>query len=723
MDKSEEEQTNPLNNKKNLSIPDIYFEEFLNSITENRIKNLYLKLKLYESKGFITHDKYLQSMKEIFDDPIKEQIKTKEEEINYNTNANTNTNIDINTMEEIINEIYELYFLRFREIKCIIQNNKTVFYLTDFKPENYINSYHVICSLTIFLKSCFENKIRLLFNITDIDEDGFLNEYEIIQMITTCNFLFCEEGNIINTNSSILAQSLTNYKVNDILKELLYEPGNLYLVLEEEKYINFDLLYKSIKLIKDYKYRIIPYYINLKQCLNNIKKEKVIKINDKHKYDFIKISSSLVGNKTIGSYRSLKNQKSFSCPYLSGILKPKKITKNNESNSKLELPNINKSFFYKRNSITRYTKKAFYKNMTKSKINENSLNKLNKSLFSNTSVINRHGNNNKLIIEKKKTFKELIRETNIIEMRDEKSKMNETNKNFNKNNYYNRDNREIKYIFEANFDKIRNIEVEPGLIKFINNDNYNISSSSNLNTNLNSNLSNSHNVNNILRQNNENKKKYGEKNVGFTLNKEKGKEITNNVVQEEKSSDDQENKSKTSNQDGKKLKKIKLINYSENVNEKNKNIININNKDKKIDVNLNSKNINQENINKLANFYRLQNSRQSTLRKKVNFFNKNGLNMQKNMNSSLNEGKRYKTLDEVFLEIKFQENKYNSDSYGGVGISLMNGLNRIKEERKDIKRLLGDSDKKDLSMAFHKNYLTKLSKKKEKKITKSKSAN
>ena len=391
MDKSEEEQTNLLNNKINFSIPDIYFEEFLNSITENRIKNLYLKLRLYESKGFITHDKYLQSMKEIFDDPIKEQIKTKDKEINYNTN----TNIDINTMEEIINEIYELYFLRFREIKCIIKNNKTVFYLTDFKPENYINSYHVICSLTIFLKSCFENKIRLLFNFTDIDEDGFLNEYEIILMITTCNFLFCEEGNIINTNSSILAQSLTNYKVNDILKELLYEPGNLYLILEEEKYINFDSLYRSIKLIKDYKYRIIPYYINLKQCLNNIKKEKVIKINDKYKYDFIKISSSLVGNKTIGSYRNLKNQKSFSAPYLSGILKPKKITKNNKSNSILELPNINKSFFYKRNSINRFTKKTLYKNMTNSKINENSLNKLNKSLFSNYSEINRHDNKNK----------------------------------------------------------------------------------------------------------------------------------------------------------------------------------------------------------------------------------------------------------------------------------------------------------------------------------------
>ena len=716
MDKSEEEQTNLLNNKINFSIPDIYFEEFLNSITENRIKNLYLKLRLYESKGFITHDKYLQSMKEIFDDPIKEQIKTKDKEINYNTN----TNIDINTMEEIINEIYELYFLRFREIKCIIKNNKTVFYLTDFKPENYINSYHVICSLTIFLKSCFENKIRLLFNFTDIDEDGFLNEYEIILMITTCNFLFCEEGNIINTNSSILAQSLTNYKVNDILKELLYEPGNLYLILEEEKYINFDSLYRSIKLIKDYKYRIIPYYINLKQCLNNIKKEKVIKINDKYKYDFIKISSSLVGNKTIGSYRNLKNQKSFSAPYLRGILKPKKITKNNKSNSILELPNINKSFFYKRNSINRFTKKTLYKNMTNSKINENSLNKLNKSLFSNYSEINRHDNKNKLIIEKNKTFKELIRETNIIEMKDEKSKINETNKNFNKNNYYNCDNREIKYIFEANFDKIRNIEVEPGLIKFINNDNNNnnISNSSNFN----SNLSSSHNVNNILRQNNENKKKNSGKNVAFNLNKEKGKEITNNVVQEERSSDNLQNKSKTSNQDGKKLKKIKLINYSENVNDKNKNLINTNIKDKKIDINLNSKRINQENLNKLVNFQRHQNIKQSTLKKKVIFFKK-GLNMQKNINSSLNEGKRYKTLDEVFLEIKFQENKYNSDSYGGVGISLMNGLNRIKEERKDIKRLLGESDKKDLSMAFHKNYLSKLSKRKEKHITKSKSVN
>ena len=235
MEKNNEEENNPLNNKQTNSIPDIYLDFFLNSITENSIWNLHSKLKLYESKGYVTHDKYLQSMKEIFDASIKEQIQKKYDEEHYELNDNTNMSIDMKNIEETINEIYELYFLRFREIKCIIKNNKSVFYLTDFKPENYISSYNVICSITIFLKSCFENKIKLLFKVTDIDEDGFLNESEIKNMITTCNFLFCEEGNHINTNSSILAQSLTNYKVNEILKEILYDPGRLYPILEEEK--------------------------------------------------------------------------------------------------------------------------------------------------------------------------------------------------------------------------------------------------------------------------------------------------------------------------------------------------------------------------------------------------------------------------------------------------------------------------------------------------------
>ena len=710
MNKNEDELTNLIiNNKRNIIIPDIYLEEFLNSITENRIKTLYLKLKLYESKGYITDEKYLQCMKETFDEPIKIQIKKKFDDMRYDMNQNIDSDINI---VNYMNEIYELYFLRFREIKCIMKNNKTVFYLTDFKLENYISTYNVICSIIIFFKSTFENKIKILFNLTDVDEDGFLNEIEIKQMIATCNFLFCEEGNIINTNSSILAQSLMNIKVNNILKEILYDPGNLYIYLEEEKYINFDLLFRSIKLVKDYKYRIIPCYVNLKQCLSNVKKEKLIQINDKYKHDFITVSSSLFANKSMGSHRSLRYHKNFSVPYLSTIIKPKKITKNNDTNNQLELPNINKNFFNKRNSVVRFTKKSSFNALYKNKKNENNVTNLNNSIFSKTSELNRQNNKNKLIIEKKKSFRELLRESTIIELEDEKNKNSETNKNFNKSSYYNHDNREIKYIFEANFDKIRNIEVEPGLIKFIN---------GNMENNLsnNSNASSSHNIlksknliNNI--EYNESKKKI----VNFNIIKEKEKEMHNSIVKEEKLNEDKENKSKTTNTDAKKMKKIKIFNFSENKNAKNKSRTNMNSKEnysKTINVGITkNKNKNKGNMNKITSFYRIPNSRETSLRTKINYGNNKGeLNLQKSiMSLTINEGKRYKTLDEVFHEIRVQENKFNSDSYGGYVASLLNGLKKINEERKDIKKLLGESDKKDISLNFHKNYLSKLAKKK-----------
>ena len=699
MNKNEENLTSLSTKTQNITVPDIYLEEFLNSITEYRIKSLYLKLKIYESQGYVIRDKFIQSMKEIFDEPIKEQIKKKNDEMSYDINPTLEQNRNI---EEYTYELYELYFLRFREIKCIIKNNKTVFYLTDFKPENYISSYNVICSLTIFFKSCFENKIKLLFNLTDIDEDGFLNENEIKNMITTCNFLFCEELNIINTNSSILSQSLMNIKIKDILKEILYDPGNLYIPLEEEKYINFDIFFNSIKLVKDYKYKIIPCYINLKQCLNNAKKEKIIQINDKHKYDFIKISSSLFSNRVNGNHRSLKYQKNLSVPYLSTILKPRKITKNNELNNRLELPNINKNFFFKRTSISRLTKKSTTNNFFKNKTNDNNKNNGNNSLFNNTSEINNQGNKNKLVIEKNKTFRELLRETTIIENENEKIKNNEINKNFNKSSYYNHDNREIKYIFEANFDKIRNIEVEPGLIRFINGNNeYNISN--------NCNITNTQNVKINPHVENVERKKH---NVNFNLKKL----ISYPIVQEEKLNEDAENRSKTSNNDAKNMKKIKIINFSDN------NITNITNK---INNNQN-KTISKEKTVKLDNIgkiiLRLPNSRHSSLRKKLKF--KNTINLQKNLMSlTINEGKRYKTLDEVFHEIKIQENKFNSDSYGGYVASLLNGMRKIKEEQKDIKKLLGESDKKDLSLAFHNNYLYKLNKRKKSQVLRSKSVN
>jgi hypothetical protein len=262
-------------NKESLIIPDILFEEFQNSLTLEIIKNLYLKLKTHEIKGYISHDKFIESMKEIFDELIKNKIL-----ILYNENKISKSDIINNqNFDEYIHEIYELYFLRFREIKCIIKNNKTIFYLTDLKPENHINTYNIICSLVVLMKNPFNTKFKLLFELSDIDEDGFLNENEIRHMITTCNFLFCEERNGINMNSAILSQSLMNIKVNEILKQILYEPGNLYLALEEEKYINFNVLYNSIKKVKNYKYDILPSFVNLKSCLYNKKFEKIIKID------------------------------------------------------------------------------------------------------------------------------------------------------------------------------------------------------------------------------------------------------------------------------------------------------------------------------------------------------------------------------------------------------------------------------------------------------------
>ena len=235
----------------------------------------------------------------------------------------------------------------------------------------------------------------------------------------------------------------------------------------------------------------------------------------------------------------------------------------------------------------------------------------------------------------------------------------------------------------------------------------------------NSNASSSHNIlksknliNNI--EYNESKKKI----VNFNIIKEKEKEMHNSIVKEEKLNEDKENKSKTTNTDAKKMKKIKIFNFSENKNVKNKSRTNMNSKEnysKTINVGITkNKNKNKGNMNKITSFYRIPNSRETSLRTKINYGNNKGeLNLQKSiMSLTINEGKRYKTLDEVFHEIRVQENKFNSDSYGGYVASLLNGLKKINEERKDIKKLLGESDKKDISLNFHKNYLSKLAKKK-----------
>ena len=62
-------------------------------------------------------------------------------------------------------------------------------------------------------------------------------------MITTMNFLFCNEETPVQTESTIVSQSLANIKVAENLNSLMYFPGELKEVLRNEIYINFSALY------------------------------------------------------------------------------------------------------------------------------------------------------------------------------------------------------------------------------------------------------------------------------------------------------------------------------------------------------------------------------------------------------------------------------------------------------------------------------------------------
>ena len=188
--------------------------------------------------------------------------------------------------------IFDLIFNRFQKIKCTLKNNKTVFYLIDMVYKNAIETYIIPCFLTLLLKCPINDKIKILFQLTDNDEDGFLNKDEIKLMISTINFLYCENSEN-NINSSIITQSLMNIKVKEKINKLMNEPGGLGSILQKEKYVNFDDFFKCLEKIPNYKYEIIPCFINIRKCLYNQRKEKIIDIKDKIKKEFVTAASDL----------------------------------------------------------------------------------------------------------------------------------------------------------------------------------------------------------------------------------------------------------------------------------------------------------------------------------------------------------------------------------------------------------------------------------------------
>ena len=286
-------------NNDNKKIDDNIYEIFQRNISVEKIKKLNKYFKKYEKKGIIDYTQYLSCMKKIFD-----------EKNNKDNLSNINNSFD---------DIYNLLFKRFREVKCVIKKNKEILYITDIKNENYIYTYNILISLCVFLHSDFFIKLKTLFEISDIDEDGLLNKSEIKFLITTINHLFCDEINFIKINSTILSQSLTNIKVKNILDELFIGEGNLdhknNIYENFNYYVDFKTFYNSVIKIKDYKYKIIPWCINFKESISKKQKnEKIIKIKQKNHKEFMNTYTSFVkeiNKNNIYSNRINYNKKKF----------------------------------------------------------------------------------------------------------------------------------------------------------------------------------------------------------------------------------------------------------------------------------------------------------------------------------------------------------------------------------------------------------------------------
>jgi len=591
----------PNNKNKNLVdifIPDNNFNSFQRSLTEEKIKKLYLQLKQYEKKGYVVYPRYLVSMKKIFD-PELPTSKNQDNINSQNSSVSSDSDYSEKSKQSCYDELYDLIFKRFREIKCIIKNNKNIFYLTDFKKENYINSYNLVCALSIFLISCFENKIKLLFNLSDVDEDGYLNKKEIELMIVTINQLFGEEVSTINTNSSILSQSLTNIKVNNILYELLYGEGNLYNKLVEEKnYITFDKFYECIKNIKNYKYKIIPCYINFKDCLFSHRKEKMINVREKYKKDFIDISSALVleMNKNL----NLENYKKFSLNNLSEVIVPIKINKN--------------EYVHKENKFK------------KLKINPS------------PEKFRRNIKNREAFIKSDRSLKELMKNSTIFDENGENNK-NKANSVINEENL-SRKNFSFQYAFQANFSDIKNIEVEPGIIKFL--PNAITKKDSNKDTNK------------IAAKSPNKRRKLN--NISYTSSKSKEIKLLQSLNKIMENNEEENDINLYSNKNSSDKYKIK------------NNIINFKNV-KSFDS------FSSKNVGNLPNgFLRLKHSNSTYIKKKRNFTFKN-----------INVNERYKTLDEILKEIKTQEKNFNLDSAGYTSNKIIKEFKKIQLDMKMIK--------------------------------------
>ena len=200
--------------------------------------------------------------------------------------------------EDYFDPLFEQIFNRFKIIKAEIRspNRKDNYFLSRFFSEDEIDMYEICCALACFVKCDFEQKIKLLFDITDIDDDGFINQKEVKKLIFTINILFSDERKNHNNDSTIAAQSIASIHSMEIIKKIMGFPGQLGKTLHDEKYINFQQFLESFTQLYNYKYDIIPLFVNLKKSLFVKKKEKEFELKYRNLNDYTEISNDIISN-------------------------------------------------------------------------------------------------------------------------------------------------------------------------------------------------------------------------------------------------------------------------------------------------------------------------------------------------------------------------------------------------------------------------------------------
>ena len=263
-------------------LPDEIYEEFIEILTIEKLHEFFECTKQKEMENLkhtmkLKKNQFIQIMKFVF--------------IANNENFNL---------------LYEFIFNRFKifkaELKSTSHKNSDQFYISKIYSDDEIDIFEINLALTMFIKCNFETKLRLLFEITDTDDDGFINEEELKKLIFTLNYMFCDEENSFGVESTILKQSLISIKIKDSLDKLLKFPGELEKIFDVQIYIEFNTFYNALKKIDNFKYSIIPVYINMKKSLNKKKYEKEIEMKYRLFTDFSTINNEIMNNFK-GKYR------------------------------------------------------------------------------------------------------------------------------------------------------------------------------------------------------------------------------------------------------------------------------------------------------------------------------------------------------------------------------------------------------------------------------------